>query len=512
MSGKASDDVFTLIQSLSMSEKRYFKAFALMGNVKSDTIYVRLFDIIEAQKEYNETKVLEKLKLDQPQQLSNQKKYLGELILESLRIYHAGRSVDAQLWAMVTEIELLYRRRLLKLCLKQCKKAKELAMKYEKNFQLAVILYWEERNMGEIISQEKMEAEHDQIFLDSIANAKKILRIAELRSLHHQILKPSRLGGLSRWGKNISHLHKIIQNPILKTEPDSYRERSMYHSIFTAYYVVQGDWKQCYVSAKKLVTLMEENPHQIAEETRPYTSALNVFILSCIYTHNEKELALVAPKVVGMVNDPLYNRNNNSMYGLLFCCNSILHYFMHSGEFERGAEFCESIQKTFDKHFENINKGTRFSVYLSFATIYFGLGDYKRSLQWINKILSTFSSAGQEDYHMSARLLSFIVHYEKDDDNDLERFVKSTQRYLISNNRESKIESAIIDFIRKKIAKKKSEKETRAAFEELKITIEELSKDPIEKVSLLTFDFLAWIDAQIRKKTFAEVMREKWRG
>ena len=88
------------------------------------------------------------------------------------------------------------------------------------------------------------------------------------------------------------------------------------------------------------------------------------------------------------MKDPLYLRVNNNLFGLLFCCNSMLSYFVNSGEFRNGSGFVLAFQKAFSSRFDNINKGTLFSVYTSFANICYGLGEFKKSLFWLNLVLN----------------------------------------------------------------------------------------------------------------------------
>ena len=121
-----SEDVFHLIKSLTKPEKRYFKMYASTGNVKSNTIYVRLFDAIEQQKLYDEQKLLKKIPDLKPSYLSDTKNNLGELILESLQWYNSNKNVNARLRSLISNIEVLFTKGLFKQCIKQIKKAKEL--------------------------------------------------------------------------------------------------------------------------------------------------------------------------------------------------------------------------------------------------------------------------------------------------------------------------------------------------------------------------------------------------
>ena len=62
MSSKNSDQLFQLIQSLSKGEKRHFKLFATRHKGGENAKFLKLFDMINAQKEYSEDKILSKEK------------------------------------------------------------------------------------------------------------------------------------------------------------------------------------------------------------------------------------------------------------------------------------------------------------------------------------------------------------------------------------------------------------------------------------------------------------------
>src|SRR5688500_17153020 len=91
---KVTDDLLQLIKSLDQTEKRYFKIFATM-HVKGsdDNKYVKLFDAIDKQNEYNEEQIREQFKDEKFLiQLHVAKNYLYNIILKSLRLYHSEKS------------------------------------------------------------------------------------------------------------------------------------------------------------------------------------------------------------------------------------------------------------------------------------------------------------------------------------------------------------------------------------------------------------------------------------
>ena len=82
----AKKHLFELIQSLSMSEKRFFKVFSSRHVIGNENDYVKLFDLIQAMDIYDENLVV---KAKFVKNSSAEKNYLYRLILKSLNAYNA---------------------------------------------------------------------------------------------------------------------------------------------------------------------------------------------------------------------------------------------------------------------------------------------------------------------------------------------------------------------------------------------------------------------------------------
>ena len=90
MSNKNSDQLFQLIQSLNKGEKRHFKLYASRHKGGENAKFLKLFDLINNQTNYNEQKILSKDKTLKPSQLPNLKQNLYRQIMASLRMLHSS--------------------------------------------------------------------------------------------------------------------------------------------------------------------------------------------------------------------------------------------------------------------------------------------------------------------------------------------------------------------------------------------------------------------------------------
>ncbi|MEX2336085.1 MAG: hypothetical protein WD555_02300, partial [Fulvivirga sp.] len=71
MSKEKSDALFNLIKSLKKSEKRYFRIMVSHDERNGGRKYIRLFDLIDEQPEFDEEGLLKKDSEINPAQLSN---------------------------------------------------------------------------------------------------------------------------------------------------------------------------------------------------------------------------------------------------------------------------------------------------------------------------------------------------------------------------------------------------------------------------------------------------------
>ncbi len=511
MPGIASDHLFQLIRSLSGAEKRYFRSFALKGSDNENSVYLQLFDAIEQQKAYNEKAILRRRKKIRPAQLSNLKKYLYDLLLQSLRNYHAGRSVDIRLRAILDSLEVLYDKRLSEQCFRLLEKAKRLAHKYEKNSLMIDILFWEEKVAGMGLSSDNRATNSTLPIYDTmdiaIDRMKSTTRYARI---FRSVLETFRKEGILREGKKDPALKKMIQKVTLKGEESllSFHDRFYYYSIHSIYHLVRASWPAHYKFQKKVVELIESHPEQIEDSLLTYLSSLNSHLICCEFTGRHDELMETFAKVRAITTMKKVSLTENVVVRILACYNSMMHFYTQSGEFEKGVSLFSEIEDNFEPEKLKLNTSLEMSTYYTLAYTFFGVKDYRTSLHWLNKIINTPYPEGiRDDIQGFARIFNLIVHYELGNKDVLEYIVRSTYRFLYKRKRLYRIESLVLNFIRKN-SWVNTDAELLASFKDLKGELLKISNNPYEKKALSYFNLLAWLEGKTEGKDFATAMKE----
>ena len=108
-----SDDLYQLVRSMTKGEKRRFRLFAT--RYRQEKIYLRLFDELNRQKEYDEEGLREKFREEAGiTQFHVVKNYLYRMIMKSLHTFEQRSSPQAKVEDLITDIRLLYERGLFK--------------------------------------------------------------------------------------------------------------------------------------------------------------------------------------------------------------------------------------------------------------------------------------------------------------------------------------------------------------------------------------------------------------
>jgi len=192
----------------------------------------------------------------------------------------------------------------------------------------------------------------------------------------------------------------------------------------------------------------------------------------------------------------------------------ILILSIHSmyGKFNEAAVIAEET-KSWIKSIGKVpsNNNSDVILYYNISLVYFGKGDYRSSLIWLNKILNN-SKKGQTvimNAYCSFIIFNLILHYELNNSELLPYITKSTFQFLLKKEKLYKFETIIMQFIRRTLLNFKTDKLQKEAFKKLKAELIPLTENDFEKQAFEFFDFIAWLDSKIEKRSFAEMVKKR---
>lgn len=500
-----SGKLYSLVKSLSGSEKRYFKIFA---NTKGgrDNKYIKLFDAVDKQESFDEEKLKYIIYGGDPiesRKYSELKAYLYELILKSLQSFDEKSSVDYKLKGMLQSVRVLFKRSHFGDCKEILQKAKKVGNKYEQFNAVLEILNWEKMIAYAETNIAFLDKEMDRINAEEEWCLQRLKNISEYRNIFFKMLICIRKD-VSRRKEQLEELEALLQTPLLQDfeSAKSHTAQVLFQRIYSIYYFTSADFIKFYELNQGLITLLESKTYLLKEDVSEYISVLNNHVIACGKMGKVDEVRATLDKyskVKPNTFDDELKILRQYYLGKFSLC-------IYTGEFEEGyQELLKHKQqiKKYDKSFFENN-----TFYFQYFLIYFGIGNFEKALDCLNDWLSLSEKVERKDLQSLARILNLIIHYELGNTLLLESLLRSTYRFLSKENRLFDFERKFLGFIRESM-KPHSKKEIKKTLEVLKQDFEDLTeKYPSGIFGMI--DIVAWLESKISGKTFAEMVKERF--
>ena len=280
------DNLFELIQAMSKSEKRYFKLDSGTHTEKKSS-YVKIFDLINSQKKYNEKEIKEKLKTDSKvKNFAVEKNYLYNFLLTSLTSFHNQKSLNSKASSSLFTIRLLIDKALYSQAKKLIDKNQKFAEQSENYTLLLEILKLKIIYQETIMDNEAINNTYERIF-----EVQKIYtNLEQFRYYHHKIYeKATEIGNIKR-KELIKTLDKFINKPLLKDEKLALcnEAKIRFNECWLLYYYIKTDAKLAINHSRRSIQISESTPYYTTEKRDNYISNINNHIIFCNVLRNTK--------------------------------------------------------------------------------------------------------------------------------------------------------------------------------------------------------------------------------
>jgi hypothetical protein len=367
---------------------------------------------------------------------------------------------------------------------------------------------WEERLLVESVELDELELllqsslEEETRQLDIRKNA------AEYRHLYNRIQLVNKRIKEARTEDELSRFSAIREHPLLRTidKALSFDAKNYFYGIHLIYFHAKGDNHKCLELARKQVELIESYPDTVQEHAKLYLSALNNILLCQIHLHNYSEFDLVITKLRAIPLKSITLECNRFVTAGTF---EMVRY-LDTGDFQKSVGLRKDLVSGLLAYADKINPIEKITLLYNLFYSYFGTGDYSKALEIINQLLNRYQKELRYDVQGAVRILNIILHFELGNNLLLQYNAVSTYRFLAKSKRLYKLETVVLNFIRKKMRHLQSPKAQLKAFVDLRTELLELENHPFEKKALEYFDYISWLDSKIENRSFEEVVKAKF--
>ncbi|WP_107039364.1 hypothetical protein [Brumimicrobium mesophilum] len=515
MSKTASPALFELIESLTKSEKRYFKIYASRHTIGEENNGIRIFDFIDQQDEFEEEAIYDHFKGEAfLNQFPITKNRLYEQIISSLDAFHSSKNQDAQLFKMLHSINILYSKGLYDHAVGELKKAKRLAKKHNK---LAILLQIanEEKKILETQGYKKADA----ISLEK--HAEETFDLTAQYNLFNELwmIKSKLFIRLNQFGQarsqeeveEYTNLFKAFKS-IKKPKEITFKNQYLIHHIKSAYNFAILNNNESLKTLKANLEHFKKNSTKIKEYPNQYFSILTNIIHLESKFGNSNAIHSHLNELKAFPHQLSSNITNDLAIKLFSSINSIeLKVLNQEGNFEKATLLADGIKEGMAKYESEITPFRKAYLAFNMSIAFFGNEDFNQSLKWINLILNNKELDQKEDIVSFAHLVNLLIHFELKNDTLLPYAIKSTKRFLTKRQRTFKFETIFLKQLTK-ISNAQSNYEIEDLLQNVDEEIAALKNDPFESVAFEYFDFHVWLISKLKNKSFQLVKREVYLG
>ncbi|MBC8045570.1 MAG: hypothetical protein H7Y00_02110 [Fimbriimonadaceae bacterium] len=442
----ATDDLHRLIESLSPSEKRYFKLFTVRQGLKDEKNYILLFDLIDKEDEYDEEKIKKKLKKTTPVKVLPQlKNYLLNLIMRSMRIYRSETNVSNTIFELLQDEQFYKDRGLYDLHIKALKKAKDIAIAYDLTYLLFPILLrlkgaeinYSGKNHFEII--EPMHKEED-ILLENLITETKIGQLQT--NLFCQYVEDPLLNDAEK----INVYNNLKDSTLLQNFENLKTFKSKWHFLRAHCMICRfnNDNTTALPYYRKIIELFDTNPHQRNADMNEYKVALNNYLAACHRAGYYDDFLQTLNKVQDIPTET-YNEEIGTFH--LVSNNKIL-YALNTSDLTIKNQLLKDIEAGLLIYKKSIKGKSLVAIYYNICIMCFVSGDFYKALDYSNTVLNLQAEA-RKDLQSGAKLLQLILHYELDNLQLLDSLIRNTTRNLQKENKYYAFEKLLTSNLKK---------------------------------------------------------------
>ncbi len=513
MASTATDHLFSLIKSMTKAEKRSFKLYVnRSGGAGDSALFVRLFDVLDKQPEYDEEGIFQKIPELKRSQLSNMKRHLYKQILTSLRLLHISKNVDIEVREEIDFARVLYNKGHYQQSLKLLDRIKGIARETHQDILHLEIVEFEKMIESRHITR-AIESRADELTLESEKRHNVVSNVTRLSNLALKMFSfYVKTGHIKNENEGLFVTEFFKSNlPELNYDQLTFFEKIYYCQSFVWYYYILQNFPMHFRYTQRWVNLFDEYPDMKFKDPELYLRGLQNLLMALFYTAKHDRFCEVLKQMevfIARTADDFDTNLEVQAFTFLYTARINKHYL--EGTFSEGLFLVPELVKKLDYYEDFLDPHRILVFYYKIACLYFGSGDNGKAIDYLNEIINYRAGALVSDIQCYARILHLIAHFELGNYSLLEYLVKSVYRFLAKMEDLNVVQREILTFLRKEI--RTDPKDMRRAFIQLKAKLEKLQDHPNERRSFLYLDIISWLESKIEAKTVGEIIREKFEG
>ncbi|MEM1000008.1 MAG: hypothetical protein AAGN35_23340 [Bacteroidota bacterium] len=503
------DDLFDLIKSMTPNEKRYFKRFTHIYSDKGGDKpkYVLLFEAFDELETYDPQQLTENFRDENTfRHLPQEKKYLKDRIMESLRLYHRAETIEFRLADMLQDATIFYEKGLYEQALGRLNKARQLARTYDKfSFLIRALIA-----IRKLIVERRIRKGAEalaQLEIETDAAIQNQENQTQFKRKWQKILLLYRQEGYRNTAEKRATILAHLGSPWFKdsARATSFSARHNYHLGRSLLLQMLNRIDE---AAQEYRDLLEEWTVR-SDRIKSDPLAYRLLISNYLNLQHRREQYADFPEYLEVL-DAAKTRNFDEEAELFQATAQLklLYYInravINDEAFHAYLELMDYVENGLETYADKINESRRRSLLHNLMILSFLIGDWKGAHQWWQEI-DRSSEGVRQEINDFAIVIKLIIDYERysgaePDGIDFNAELKAARRKLRRKERLNPFFSAVMSALGK-VLKAKNSSARREIFSALKEQIAGMA----EQSFLGSIEIQTWVEHHFTGRPIRDV-------
>ena len=476
-------------------EKRFFKTNARQFIREAQTNNHVLFDMIDAQKVYDEAAIKARLGAQwSGNQFAVAKNYLYKSVLKAMAAYTGERGALQKIREGMRTLEVLFHKELYVHCAQHMAKLKALAEALDHPAVHLEVLNWERRLWNKRFFQDTTEADLDQHVGAVMDRYERYGVQLTLQNLHTRFFYHLRTKGYFHSRATFLDLNAdLLAHPLLAegAATGSVGASIFHHHVRGLSHLMSGESAQANSELGQLITLIDETPDLAYDNFELYVSLVYNYGTTCLQLDRYEDLGLCILKLERLKVS--FAAQRARLYYFLVLLKT--EYLLGVGRFDDLLAFATESLYKLDLFDAQLTVAEHVSVSFSIAYVHFAHGRYRDCHHILHAHMRPEQLGKNPEFHVAVGMLTLVLYYEMEEEELFVRAFRALSRQLLKHRPRFGLEMALLRTIRK--ASHMLKGDATQFFRAMRTQIDFLRQDPAHARAMQHFNFDIWLAAKI---------------
>lgn len=417
-------ELYLLISGMTSAERRHFRVFAKASSGHEPSQHARLFDLLESIPKVNESELIERIrKAGLSPNLATLIPRLNGQVLTCLVQLKSSKSVDAQLYHLLAEIEVLYSKQMMAQVKRWIRRGKGWARKYSRAQTELEILQWERK----VVAQENrkdLARDLGALREEEIQLVEWVQLQRELSHLQSEVRMLARQGLSPKIPAEYAMIQACYQPELLERGQNSGDQLCLVYAgnIMGIYHVLCRNHQLALKSYLPLIDFWESNPVWFEDQPELSLMIFNNFHLASMYASRDMERL---EHFFSLLHGYNFKDPNHRFLFQRTTFQAEFITYMNTGRREKTAELVDRLRIWMEGMGKKLNPSQRLTFLYNILVFQFLVGNWRAANRVVIEILNLSARQFRQDIQDCARVMQIVLHFELGNEDLCENLVRN---------------------------------------------------------------------------------------